>query len=379
MSFFDEDDDPAGREPAARPARPRSGGRPPRQGSSAADRQTLLIRRAVAGVGLILFLLLAAVALRGCLAAQHEDSLQNYNSELGSIVRESDQQVGRPFFRLLNEGGGSAQRLQTTISGFRVTAEQQLQQAEDMDVPDDMAAAHESALVALEFRASGLAGIAERIRPALGDQGEQADQAVAGIAGQMQSFLASDVTWQGRVAPLIKSVLDEEEIGGQRIANTDRFLEDLAWLDEQTVASRLGAQGDGGGGGTTNEEPAPGLHGTGLVSVTGGGVTLQPGAANRLPAATTDFTVTFANQGENDEFDVRVELRIEPTEGAGDPIVARETVDEVAQGAQAEVTLALDQPPPPGEAVTVTVEVQPVPGERTTDNNSQEYTALFEG
>ena len=378
MSFFDEDDEPPRRQAAARPARPRPSARPPRQGS-AADRQTLLIRRGAALVGGILFLLLAVIALRGCLAAQHEDALQSYNSELGSIIRESDQQVGRPFFELLGSGNESAQDLQTAISGYRVTAEQQLDQAESLDVPDDMAAAQESALIALEFRANGIAGIAERIRPALGDQGEQADQAVAGIAGQMQSFLASDVTIQGRVAPLIKSVLDKEEIGGQQIANTERFLQDLAWLDEGTVADRLGAQGGGGATGTTDETPAPGLHGTGLVSVGAGGITLQPGAANTLPAATTDFTVVFANQGENDEFDVRVELRIEPTEGTGGAITARRTVDEIAQGEQAEVTLTLERQPPAGEAVTISVDVAPVPGERTTDNNSQEYTAIFEG
>ena len=48
-----------------------------------------------------------------------------------------------------------------------------------------------------------------------------------------------------------------------------------------------------------------------------GDLTLQPDAPNRIPATEREFIVTFTNQGENDETDVQVVLRIE---GAGEPI-----------------------------------------------------------
>jgi hypothetical protein len=375
VSFFDEDDEPPRRQAGARPARARAAGRADR--SAPADSQTLLIRRLVALGGGILFLILAVVAINGCLDARKENALKDYNRELASIVRESDQQVAQPFFDLMNEGGRSAQDLQSAISGYRVTAEQQLDQARKLDVPGEMANAQESALIALELRANALGGIAQRIRPALGDQGEQADQAIAGIAGQMQNFLASDVLWQGRVVPLVKAALDDAEIGGQTIASTQRSLQDLSWLTEATVADRLGQSISTGNRGNTNGEVAPGLHGNGLVSVTAGGVTLTEGAANRLPAGTDEFTVTFANQGENDEFNVQVVLRVEPASGRA--IVARQTVDQIARGAEAEVALKLNARPPTNEAVTVKVQVRKVPGEEKLDNNSAEYQALFEG
>ena len=78
-------------------------------------------------------------------------------------------------------------------------AESQLKQAKALDVPDEMKGAQQSLLIALEFRRDGLAAIAEQIRTALGDEGEAANAAITQIAGQMQTFLASDVLYQARV------------------------------------------------------------------------------------------------------------------------------------------------------------------------------------
>jgi hypothetical protein len=318
------------------------------------------------------------VAIKGCVDARAENQLKDYNRELGSIVRESDTQVMVPFFQTLGQRRDSPQDLQTAVSGFRVTAEQQLAQARKLDVPGDMANVQESALIALDLRVQGLRGVASRVRPALGDRGGQADQAMAGIAGQMQNFLASDVLWQGRVVPLIKQELADAQIGGQTIANTDRALRDLSWLSQGTVAQRLGQSLSGGAGSGGSGTPAPGLHGTGLVAVSAGAVTLQPGTSNRIPASTSGFTVRFANQGENDEFDVRVVVRLTPLTGGGRPITLQKTVDTVARGAEAVVTLPFSQRPAANRGYTVAVETRPVPGEKKTDNNKQEYQAIFE-
>ena len=86
------------------------------------------------------------------------------------------------------------------------------------------------------------------------------------------------------------------------------------------------------------------------------------------------FAVTFANQGENDETDVNVIVRIE---GDGERISARKRVDQTEAGTNAEVSIPLSQAPPIGTPVTIRVEVGKVPGEEKLDNNSQEYTAIF--
>ena len=371
MSFFDEDDEPTRRQPRPRRAAPAGGGHP-------ADHQTLLVRRAIAIGGGLLILLLLVFAVDSCRDSSRKNALKDYNRELGSLVAESDTQVGAPFFELLAQGGGeSPQDLQTQISGYRVQAETLLDQAEGLDVPDDMAAAQRSALIALELRRDGLDFIAQRVSSALGDEGDAADEAVEQIAGQMQAFLASDVLFESRVTPLVKKTLDDAEVGGQRVLATRGFLPDIDWLRPATVAERLGTQlSEGGQNRDPDDPPAPGLHGTGLVSVAIGETTLQPGTANRIAVGDEPptVTVTFANQGENDEFDVRVVARLD---GAGEPQRIARTIDTVAQGAEAEANLQFESAPTTGEALTLSVEVRPVPGEEKTDNNEQTYPVLF--
>ncbi len=367
MSFFDEDDEPRTRSPRPR----RAAG-----GDVAADSQTLLVRRAVAGVAVVAILLLLVFVVRSCQSSAKENALKDYNSEVSSIASESSKQVGTEFFRLLGEGGSeSPQDLQTAVSGFEVQAGQQLDQAKALDVPDEMRPAQDSLLMALEWRRDGLDYIAERIRAALGDQGDAADEAIQQIAGQMEVFLASDVAYETRVVPFIKDTLDKNEIGGQEIARS-RFLPALDWLQPETVASKLGQQLSAGAGRDAGEPTGPGLHGTNIESTSYGDTTLQPDAPNQLtynPDST--FSVKFTNGGENDEFDVKVTVKIQPE--SGDAITLSDTIDQIAPQASATAELALEDPPPLGSAVTITVKVAKVPGEEKLDNNEAEYQAIF--
>ena len=147
----------------------------------------------------------------------------------------------------------------------------------------------------------------------------------------------------------------------------------MEWLDEATVAAKLGQEGSGSAS-RRSGTPAPGLHGTGLDSVSVGDTKLNPDAPNRLPAADDIvFTVAFANQGENDEFDVRVVLRIV---GGPKPIRVARTVDTVARGQTAEVAIPLGQKPPTGTAVTVEAEVSKVPGEEKPTTTRASTTCL---
>jgi hypothetical protein len=363
LSFFDEDD-----EPRTTP-RPRRAAPP---GPVSTDSQTLLIRRAVALGAAALILILLVIAVRGCLNTQKENALKDYNNEVTSVAHGSDQQVSQPFFELIGSpGNDSPQDLQTNISGFRVQADQQLDQARGLDVPDEMQPAQRSLLIALEFRRDGLDVIAKDIRTALGDQGEAATAAIKRIAGAMRYFDASDVIYTARVQALIKKALDDAEIGGQTIAPS-RFLPDIAWISENTVADRLNQQLS-----QTNRrrrEPAPGLHGTGLVpgGVTVGDTALQTGTANRIPASASTFAVKFQNQGENDEIDVKVSVTVR---GGGKTIKGEKTVGTIAKGQTATADVKLSGKLTAGSTVTIDVEVAKVPGEEKTDNNKATYQA----
>jgi hypothetical protein len=369
MSFFEEDGESRRRTPRPRRAAP-SGGPP-------SDHQTLLVRRGVALGGGLLLLVLLLLLINSCRSNAKENGLKDYNREVASIARDSESQVSAPFFRLMSGQTAGSTDVQTGVASLRSEADDQLDRAERIDTPDEMAAAQRSLLIVMELRRDGLDFIARRVRAAVGDDGDAADEATTSIAGQMQSFLTSDVLYRARVQPLIKSALDEAEIGGQDIPGS-KFLPDIAWLSPATVADRLGAGGSGGGSGSSrDEEPAPGLHGSGLESVSVGDTRLTPDGANRIPAAggPPTFSVAFVNQGENDEEDVRVDVRV--SGGGGQPIAGSDTIDSVARGATATASVRLPRAPPTGAAVTITVRVRPVPGEEKTDNNEQEYRALF--
>src|SRR3954465_12509842 len=340
LSFFGEADEPSRTTPRPRRGRPSGGG-------VATDSQTLMIRRAVAaGLGLLILVPLF-IAVKSCRNSAHENALRDYNRQLSAIGDDSAKQVGAPFFQLLTEGG-APQDLQTNISSYRVQAEQQYDQAARLDVPDDMKGAQQSALMALEWRRDGLEKIATQITNALGDQGETTDAAIKSIAGQMQVFLASDVAWQTRVVPFIKSALDKGGVAGQRIGSS-QFLPDLDWLQPTTITSVLDQQLTSGGNGGSGQPTGPGLHGTGIDSTTYGDTTLQPGTTNRLTYQPNQpFVVKFTNQGENDEFDIKVTLRISGESGT--PIPLSKTVPKLAPQEQATVELPLDRQPPLGSA-----------------------------
>jgi hypothetical protein len=369
LSFFEEDDEPTRRQPRARRPQPVGAGHD-------VDSQQIWVRRGIAaGLGvLVLFLLL--IAVRSCQDSARKNGLKDYNREVSALVSESDTQVGETFFELLKQvGSESPEDLQTGISGFKEQQETLLSQAERVDVPDDMVGAHRSLLISFEMRRDGLQFIAGRVATATGDQGDQADEAIDQIAGQMQAFLTSDVLIEARVTPLVKKALDDAEVGGQEIVATKRFVRNLDWLQPASVAAALGTSLSEGG---TNRKPGtitPGTHGNGLVSVKVGELALQPGASNRVPL-TDDlaFAVEFENQGENDEFDVEVVVTLE---GPGKPIQARKTIDMIAKSTRATANIPLPSKPTVGEVYQVKVNVKGVPGEKKTDNNRQTYPVLF--
>jgi hypothetical protein len=376
VSFFDEDDEPAGttaRTRQQRAARPRPRRASPAGGRSGPDQQALLVRRMAALIGIVVLVLLLGVVVHSCSSSRHKSALQDYNRQANEIATSSAG-TGAEFFRQLDQAPNqSPNDLETAVSSFKVQAEQQLKQAQNLSTPDDLKSAQQSLLIALEFRRDALGKIASDIRTALGDQQSAANSAIKRIAGQMQAFNASDVLYQGRVVPFINSALEDASV--QPINVASQFLPDVAWMSPQFVAGKLGQQLTSGNG-QSNQPTGPGLHGTGLNGTSYGNTTLTPGVTNRLAyVAGQAFTVSFTNQGDNDEFNVKVTLQI--ARASGSPITVNKTVQKIAQGEKATVTLPLNKTPPLDTALTITVNVAPVPGEKKTDNNHSSYPTIF--
>ncbi len=360
MSFFDEPDEPA---------------RPPRRsrrsagGDRSTDQQTLLVRRAIAlGAGLLFFILLV-VLVKGCLDSRKETALKDYNRNVGSLMQQDDEQVGKALFQQLSNPPSSALDLQTGLNQLRVASNDTVGRARKLSVPGDMKHAQFYVLTVLELRRDAIGAIASKITAALGSR--NSDIAINQIAGQMQALLASDVVYSQRVIPNIQKALDDNGIGGQRI-QTSQFLTDFTWLAPQTVANKLGQSLSEKAGGT----PAPGTHGFGLLSTSVGTQVLATGNTGNKITATADlaFTINAQDQGENDESNVKFRITIS---GSGKPITVQRTVQQVQKGATVKVNIPLGRTPPIGAPVTIKAEVVPVAGEKKTDNNTASYPAVF--
>ena len=169
----------------------------------------------------------------------------------------------------------------------------------------------------LNLRAEGLTKIADQIPAALG-RGQTSEDAINKIAGEMQAFLASDVVYAQRVAPLIKDALDKNDVNGQQIAGS-RFMTDISWLAPATVASRLGRSAAAAAPPGRPARPRRACTATASLRTSIGAVTLQPeapGVVNRVPwSSNPTITVKFANQGDNDESNVKVSVSVKPTSG----------------------------------------------------------------
>lgn len=336
-------------------------------GAPAADRQALVRRRAVAGAAGLAVLILLLYAVKGCMDARAERAFKDYVRDVGGLVQDSREQSDGLFALLREPGDQSPVDLENSVNGFRVQADQVIERARDADHPDELSSAQRFLVDALELRRDGLAEVARELPSALGDQGRR--EAAARIAADMQVFLASDVLYDRRVVPALRGKLAEERLLDEVSIPTSRFLSDLSWLRPATVAQRV-AQIRGGA-----EPAAPGLHGTGLGTVTVGGQTLAPGGPARISLAPgLAFAVQVQNQGTAAERDVNVTVSIS---GGGAPIELEGSVDEIPPGGSKTVTIPLPEPPPTDRPLTIRVAVAPVPGEKKVDNNRGSFMAVF--
>ena len=362
MSFLDEREQ--------RPPR-RTQRRPPPRGPGT-DRQTLLVRRGFAVGAGVLVLVLLIFAIKGCRDSARQQSFKDFLRNANSLIDQSNQESRSLFGLLAKPGTQSPVNLGTQVNGYRGEAAQLVERAKSLDRPDELANGQRYLVETLELRRDGIAVVAQQLPTALGDVNQ--DQAAAQIAAGMQDFLASDVIYNQRAVPDLRDPTKKEGLLDQVTIPQSRFLLDLGWLSTTTVSDRMSRIRSGTGSSGTI---APGLHGTGLgtVTVKPGGQTLTPGGAVQLKAVPNlSFDVQVIDQGQNDEKQVRVRLSIT---GAGKPIVVTQTIASITAGQTATASIPLAATPPTGLPVSIMVQILPVPGEKNVTNNKGTFAAVF--
>jgi len=330
-----------------------------------------MVRRLVAAGAGLLVLVLLILLVKGCRDSARKQSFRDYFRAVDGLVEQSNQESRALFGLLTKPGTQSAVQLATNVNGYRGEASQLVDRAKSLDHPSELNLTHTYLVATLELRQAGIAGIADQLRTALADAGQE--DAVKRIAVYMRSFLGSDVLYTEKVVPGLNRGAKGEGIDADVEVPKSHFITDLGWLSPTTVADRIGRIRGGG----SNGPAAPGIHGTGLgtVTVKPGGETLSTSGATEIASSPSlAFDVQVMNQGENDESQVPVKLTIS---GAGNPIVVQQKIDSIAAGETKTVSIPLAASPPTGRPVTVQVQATGVPGEKNLDNNKQSFAVVF--
>jgi hypothetical protein len=340
VAFLDEDE-----------LQPDGGG--PRRSGAERQRQ-LLLRRVIALAVGVLLIILVLLAVRGCLDARKERGFENYVSDLDTIVAQSNQLSTDFFGRLLNpEQDADSLELEAQISADRGTAESLLQRIEGLDAPDELAEAQADLQRAFELRRDGLAGIAEDIPTALGNEGRA--EALDRIAEDMRGFLASDVLYAEAHAEIVAALETEGIAVPEALEEVTPFLPppDDRWLDTLQLSAILSAY-------ATDTGSADGLRGLGLVSTTVNKTQLTAGVDNSVSLGDGPPTLTVEVQNQGDQEESEVTLRYSLSGGLSTIEGEGQIASLDAQGID-ELELELPEAPETDVPLTLEVEVFAVP------------------
>jgi hypothetical protein len=327
----------------------------------------MIRRRVAAGVAAVLLIVIVLV-INGCLKSEKLQSLKDYAHSVNTLAAEEQTQVAEPLFTALaGAGSKSALDVEVQIDQLRIQAQTLADHAKGLSVPGEMAGAQRALLSSMNFRVEGMTKIAALMPKLLGGQ----KQAGATIAGDMEIFLASDVIYSQRVAPLIQEALAGAGIHEMH-TTPSRFLPNIGWLETSTATGRITGQATSATNSTT---PVTGNHGSALISTGVGTTTLEaePAINHISGGGNPTFTVTVENSGEFNETNVKVDVTV--TAG-GKQYKASHAINQTTPGNKVNVEIGVTGVPL-GVASKIEVFVETVPGENDSENNKGSYVAIF--
>ena len=188
MAFLDEEQDDL--VVADEPERPRR-----RVGGPQRRRQQFLVRRLIGvGVGLA-FLILIVIGIRGCLEARSDRALRNYDSDVATIMQQSEQS-GKDFFQVLSssERCDRAPSTSATRSSPSETPPPPCStEHKSLGMPGQMHDAQAAVEQTLTLRRNALSAIASNVTQAAART--QTANAITTIENAMGALYASDILW----------------------------------------------------------------------------------------------------------------------------------------------------------------------------------------
>jgi hypothetical protein len=350
--------------------RPRGPRRPPR----APTDLTPLLRL----VGLIAFAILIVVLvvfwIQSCQASSKNKTYKGYMSKVAEVASAS-QTIGHQLGNALLQTGVKQTTLQRRIAGLARQEQLDVERAREITPPGRLRDEHRAAIEALEFRVSGLNGLANAL--AATARTKDVDRAATVLASQMQRLLASDVVWDDEFKDPSDAELRRQGVTGTN-ANGGPLVPDSNFLQSSDLVSATALapvlQRIRGGG----VKVTPGtVRGTNIESTEVLPSGTQLNTSSNTITVTTDmaFRVTVKDSGQSQEVQLPVTLTIE--QSGAPPITKRAKIPFINAGDTQTVTFKNLPQVKFGSQATIRVNVKPVPGERITDNNSAQYPAIF--
>jgi hypothetical protein len=329
-------------------------------------------------VGLIAFAILIIVLLvfwiQSCQASGKTKTYKSYMTKIADVGSTS-QQIGRQLGQALLTPGVKRAQLEQQISGLARQEQLDVNRARGITPPGPLRDEHQAVIQALEYRVSGLAGLANALGATDGSKDTQ--QAAGLLALQMRRLLASDVIWDDSFRGPATTELDHQGVTGTNdnggpLVPPSPFLQNPELASTTAMAqiqSRLA-------GAATAGQNCP--CGTGLVTTK-----VLPAGTELSTSTQTDITVTVnmafevtvKNTGNSQVFSVPVKLTIEQSKGGN--IVKNAKINFLNPGDESTVTFRNISNVSFATSATIKVEVQPVAGETKTDNNSADYPVIF--
>jgi hypothetical protein len=365
FDFFD--DEPAERTSAADVAPPARRRRIPSAGPPAGGGRGLLRLAILIGAAILLAVILV-LWVDSCREGKKKAEYSDYMGSVSAIAADSEA-IGRELAGLITTPGIRLADLQSGLEGLRQQQSQGVAQARELQPPGPLREQQQSFAEALEFRVSGLNGLAQ----ALGqiEQAPNASTAGALLASQADRLLTSDVVYEDLFVAGSKTVLQQEGITGVAVPDSNVIPAgnaDLFSRRSMTLLVRRLTEGPTGGG----------LHGNQIVGVRvqPGRQTLSPSEENTVTASDRlAFQVLVKNSGDNQETQVTVTLTVQLSP---QPITKEQAIDFINPGDTKVVTFRnINISGSFGTLVTLKVTVEPVAGEANTSNNSAQYSVIF--
>lgn len=371
FDFFDEEDAPAWEEPEGFESQPPDTERGRRRRGSGfhPPRNLTPLLRLIGLIALaILVVVLLVVWIEGCAADAKLDRNRTYLADIGAIGNASAR-LGQQLATTLTTPGLKQEDLDAKLNGYAQTAENQMQKAADLNAPGPMVVPNAGAVEALRYRFNGIRGLQAAFR----QTADETDASVAGeqLLAQTRRFLASDVIWTDSFQQPAEVVLNDEGIEGLDVPSSEFITTDELVSQSSLAAIWTRIQGAADGGTTS------GLHGSGIAYV-------KALPSGQLLSTTTETTIKVTDElkfevgvedtGESTEVRIKVTLTI-PKQP--DAIVKTATIPIIDAGETKAVVFTVGALVPFGEQTTVKVDVDPVPGETNTGNNTYEYPVIF--